>query len=431
MLRKIEQLRLLRNITPDQAKSKIDQLIKQEDLSDPSIDTASHFILRLSYCQSEELRRWFLQQECYLFQHRLQSLSQAQLAYSVQSFCQLKPISNAQKEQLSSHLLQLMTPPEFATTTFYAVPFTQALDLVASRQCFLKGGYAYVPQARAVSVLVAKFRSELSHQLALMGASSTLHAIEDPETTRVYPLLKNLNQCLVHRESDEHGDMSAGQELTASNISQFKANMPLCMRMLQTGLEQDKKLKHGGRLQYGLFLKGAGLKLDDALSFFQRHFSNVTSEQFQKQYAYSIRHMHGKEGKRADYTPYSCAKIIMGQPPSSGDHHGCPYKHYDADHLSHLLTKLNIGTPADRKAILDLKQSNQYQFACVKHFQVQHPKAESMSPELSQLVDKVGNHPNAWFRASVEYQEHIKHNGANTDIPADELMGASAIEVSP
>ena len=44
--------------------------------------------------------------------------------------------------------------------------------------------------------------------------------------------------------------------------------------------------------------------------------------QFEKSYAYNVRHSYGKEGKRANYTAYSCMKIIMSNAPSQGDHHG-------------------------------------------------------------------------------------------------------------
>lgn len=47
--------------------------------------------------------------------------------------------------------------------------------------------------------------------------------------------------------------------------------------------------------------------------------------QFDKAYAYSVRHMFGKEGKRTDYTPYSCMKVILSNPPSQGDYHGESY----------------------------------------------------------------------------------------------------------
>lgn len=50
--------------------------------------------------------------------------------------------------------------------------------------------------------------------------------------------------------------------------------------------------------------------------------SPSSSPQFDKAYAYSIRHMFGKEGKRTDYTPYSCMKVILSNPPSQGDYHG-------------------------------------------------------------------------------------------------------------
>jgi DNA primase large subunit len=61
--------------------------------------------------------------------------------------------------------------------------------------------------------------------------------------------------------------------------------------------------------------------------FWESHFTRLLSrEDFNKKYAYSFRHMFGKEGARKNYTPYSCMKIIMGTPPEAGAYHGCPYR---------------------------------------------------------------------------------------------------------
>lgn len=258
VLKKIEQLKMMR-CSAEQYKEKVNKVIEEQGLADNDrLDTASHFILRLCYCQSEELRRWFLQHEAFLFQFRLKSLNSTDLARSVRAYAQVSPISNDVKEAHRDALLQLTNPTEFVTAKFYAVPFTQVLDLVSHRQCYLHGGQAYIPQSRVESILAHKFRSELSRHLALMGASQAAVSAgqsDDPETVRLTPLVQNLNRSLVSEEP-QAGDVAlSGTTLTAGNATQHVPYMPLCMRQLQTGLQKDKKLKHWGRLQYGLFLK--------------------------------------------------------------------------------------------------------------------------------------------------------------------------------
>ena len=51
-------------------------------------------------------------------------------------------------------------------------------------------------------------------------------------------------------------------------------------------------IKYKSRLQYGLFLKGIGLTLEDALKFFRGEFTKKADtdiDKFEKEYAYGIR----------------------------------------------------------------------------------------------------------------------------------------------
>uniref|UniRef100_G3U892 DNA primase subunit 2 n=1 Tax=Loxodonta africana TaxID=9785 RepID=G3U892_LOXAF len=109
--------------------------------------------------------------------------------------------------------------------------------------------------------------------------------------------------------------------------------------------------------------------------------------QFDKGYSYNIRHSFGKEGKRIDYTPYSCLKIILTNPPSQGDYHGCPFRHSDPELLKQRLQSYKI-SPGGINQILDLVKGTHYQVACQKYFEMIHN------------VDDCGfslSHPNQFF----------------------------------
>ena len=77
-------------------------------------------------------------------------------------------------------------------------------------------------------------------------------------------------------------------------MNQYIDHMPLCMRNIHRGMMNDGKLKYHSRLQYSLFLKGAGLTMEDCIMFLQRHFRMVSTEAFNKEYSYNIRHIYGK-----------------------------------------------------------------------------------------------------------------------------------------
>jgi DNA primase large subunit len=419
VLRKIEELKV-RNVTGESYRSQLDATLKA-NISDSNVDVLSHFILRAAYCRTEELRRWFLTQEVYLFKHRLERLPESSLQ-NILKKVNLNKVSKEKKDKFREQLLSVpgVTIGDFTSTPYYAIPFTQALDLVASRSCFVNKGLAYVPLPKVVSILSAKFRMALSRSLVF--ASAAFNEVE--EEGRIAPLLKTMNSHYTGNNRYTEQSSLGDHDINAANIDSLSKSMPLCMSQLHAGLKREHKLKHWGRLQYGLFLKGAGMSMEESLIFFQREFSKImTSEQFNKNYAYNVRHMYGKEGKRASYTPYNCKKIIMGQPPQSGEHHGCPYRHYDDQHLASLLQKLNIGTAADRGEILRLKRGNNHQLACLKHFEVMHPNALSV-PNID--LDNVGNHPNAWFSASVSY--HAKNSPTKPKEPDQKVVSPEKLD---
>ncbi|XP_070697326.1 DNA primase large subunit [Pempheris klunzingeri] len=370
-------------------------------------DHISHFILRLAYCQTEDLRRWFIQQEVDLFRYRFNNLLPKQkLEFLHRNNLQYDTISMEEKKTLVDELINSSYAVSGITVEqqdFYKVPFQDALDLVRMRKVYLKAGYAYIPHQDIVTIVLNDFRTRLSKALALTARS--LPAVQSDE--RLQPLLNHLSHAYVGQ------DYSIQKNVGKISLDQIDSlsgkSFPLCMRQLHQSLRENHHLRHGGRMQYGLFLKGIGLSLEQALQFWRLEFirGKVDADKFDKAYAYSIRHMFGKEGKRTDYTPYSCMKVILSNPPSQGDHHGCPFRHSDPELLKQKLQVYKV-SPSGISQILELVKGMHYQLACQKYFELTH-NIEDTSFSL--------NHPNQYFLESQKVLGGGKDIKRETDAP--------------
>ncbi len=91
-------------------------------------DLVSHFILRLAYCRTEDLRRWFITQECALFRFRLEELTPVGMASFIRkNGLMLEAISADEKASKKSLLLSVpgASVLDFDRTTYFKIPFTQ------------------------------------------------------------------------------------------------------------------------------------------------------------------------------------------------------------------------------------------------------------------------------------------------------------------
>uniref|UniRef100_A0A803TC73 DNA primase large subunit n=1 Tax=Anolis carolinensis TaxID=28377 RepID=A0A803TC73_ANOCA len=348
-------------------------------------DHISHFILRLAYCQTEELRRWFIQQELDLFRYRFTQLSE-ELTKRFLAYVNLAydSVLETEKETIGGDLPLLIT----SISTFHIqVPFSDSVDLVRVKRVYFYGGYAYVPQQDFLVILLNNYRTRLSKALAITARS--LPIIQTDE--RLQPLLSHLSHAYVGPDYSIEKNIG---KISLEQIDAVMKSFPPCMRQLHKALRENHHLRHGGRMQYGLFLKGIGLTLEQALQFWE----SGNSSKFDKGYAYNIRHSYGKEGKRTDYTPFSCMKIIMSNPPGQGDYHGCPFRHSDPELLKQKLQSYKI-PPTGISQILDLVKGMHYQVACQKYFELTH--------DVSDIGFSL-NHPNQYFVESQQLLGGVK-----------------------
>lgn len=180
------------------------------------------------------------------------------------------------------------------------------------------------------------------------------------------------------------------------------------MRNLHMNLRKNSHLKHFGRLQYTLFLKGLGLTMEDCLIFWRQSFKLITDDTFNKEYRYNIRHSYGDVGGDATrrgrgYSPFSCQKILTEHPPGSGESHGCPYRHFSVDNLISLLQTIGVPDREVLRGVKDDVEKKRYHIACNRVFEWAHTsELQQVKADYSWKATELDTivHPNTYFKRS-------------------------------
>ncbi|TFK55004.1 DNA primase large subunit [Heliocybe sulcata] len=392
--------------------------------SERRTDHVGHFVLRLAFCRSEELRRRFVKAEMTLFRVRWDTDDTGERnAFLKSRSFGWEEVGAKEKEMYKEELMAVPSSikqselrSQSDSGQYYKVRWTRVPDLVEKRRVFLKGGWAYVPEREQSSIVFQEFQTNL--EKALDMTAKALPRLD--EDSRLIPILNNLSQGFLAGVPSEWLSSSSssaeGSGVKAEEIDDLaKKHFPMCMRNLHESLTRDRHLKHMGRLQYGLFLKVLGVSIDEAITFWRRSFNKITDDKFNKEYRYNIRHSYGLEGRRANYPAKSCQQILTQEQPGPNESHGCPYRHFSEDNLqSALLASYSAQglKTTDLPEIMHTVRAGHYHVACTRVFEITHSRGGVKKGEGVGGGESV-THPNQYAARSRELEKAKQEKAEN------------------
>ncbi|KJZ77733.1 Putative DNA primase large subunit [Hirsutella minnesotensis 3608] len=389
-------------------------------------DHYSHFILRLAFASTEDLRARFIRYETMLFRMRFNSddLNERSAFVSSLDLDWWDPVTEDERQKYAAELMAMLGPKKTSPEddTWFKVDWERVPDLVEQRRVFLRAGKAFVPGREQSSMVVADFESRLEKQLQLTARA--LPRLDEDD--RLTPILNHLSKNFISPHAAYSSDMAAptGAQMTASSVDRLSQHFPACMSSLHRTLRRDGHLKHFGRLQYTLFLKGAGLQLDEALVFWRSGFHKMTDDTFNKEYKYNVRHAYGDVGGDSNrrgngYSPFSCDRIMHEPAPGAGQTHGCPYRNFDMDNLSGLLHDMGVTDRSVLQAVKEDKDRTRYHMACNRVFEHMHKneikRAKDEGIMTAVQLDTI-SHPNEYYKRSVT----LKNLDKDSDVKMEE-----------
>ncbi|POM67802.1 DNA primase, partial [Phytophthora palmivora] len=338
----------------------------QELATNTNADLLSHYALRLAFCRVSSGWDWLVTAETKLFSVRLGRLPPY---YAVTLLA---------SEGIKYELLNADNPELDVTQQgIYRVPFNEALHLVRFREVVIHDGFCLVPLRKMRVVAVHHFRRCLEEQMQDLRCAVPA---QGPELERLTPILDGfvVEARALAGSANSMAKTPGRPKLEIEKIDRVaEKHYPLCMKQLHRKLRENHHLKYDGRVQYRMFLKGAGFSVHECIQFFRSEFiKTIPAAKFDKEYTYHIRHSYGLEGSRKDYTPLDCEQIISGGAPNHGQYHGCPFKHWGRPALQDELRRHGLSLQAAMEITQQASTGN-CQGACRAFFDATHLSAAS------------------------------------------------------
>jgi len=131
-------------------------------------DHYSHFILRLAFASTEDLRRRFSRVEAMLFRLRFQADDLRERQAFVEGLnLDWEAVSDDERREYTEELRAAGGgySKRIEEESYFKVDWERVPELVESRRVFLKYGKAYVPGREQLSMVVAEFTSRLDKAL--------------------------------------------------------------------------------------------------------------------------------------------------------------------------------------------------------------------------------------------------------------------------
>lgn len=140
-------------------------------------DHYSHFILRLAFAATEDLRRRFSRVETMLFRLRFIDDDARERQAFVESLnFDWETVGEQEKRDLAPELVAASAGSirRIDDESWFKVDWQRVPELVEGRKVFLRGGRAYVPGREQLSMVVAEFTARLDKALVVWFFTLTL-----------------------------------------------------------------------------------------------------------------------------------------------------------------------------------------------------------------------------------------------------------------